>query len=41
MLERPNVHSSPPHPLQWVPAVFLPRVKRPGREADISPPSSA
>jgi hypothetical protein len=43
--------SSPPHPdriwvpptqlpIQWVPAESFPGVKRPGREADHSPPSS-
>jgi hypothetical protein len=28
-------------PTQWVPGTLFPRVKRPGREADHSPPSSA
>jgi hypothetical protein len=28
-------------PIQWVPGTLSPRVKRPGREADHSPPSSA
>jgi hypothetical protein len=28
-------------PMQWVPAALTPGVKRPGREADHSPPSSA
>jgi hypothetical protein len=28
-------------PIQWVPGALSPRVKRPGREADHSPPSSA
>jgi hypothetical protein len=28
-------------PIQWVPRALSPRVKRPGREADHSPPSSA
>jgi hypothetical protein len=28
-------------PIQWVPAALSPEVKRPGREADHSPPSSA
>jgi hypothetical protein len=28
-------------PIQWVPGAFSMRVKRPGREADHSPPSSA
>jgi hypothetical protein len=28
-------------PIQWVPGVLFPRVKRPGREADLSPPSGA
>jgi len=28
-------------PIQWVQGVLSPRVKRPGREADHSPPSSA
>jgi hypothetical protein len=28
-------------PIQWVPGVLSLRVKRPGREADHSPPSSA
>jgi hypothetical protein len=29
------------HPIQWVPGALLPSVKRPGREADHSPPASA
>jgi len=29
------------HPIQSVPGVFSPAVKRPGREGDHSPPSSA
>jgi hypothetical protein len=29
------------HPIQWVPGVFTPVVKRPGREADHSHPYSA
>jgi hypothetical protein len=38
--------SSPPlgptqPPIQWVPGALSPRVKRPGREADHSSPSSA
>jgi hypothetical protein len=28
-------------PIQWVPGAFSPEVKRPGREADHSLPSSA
>jgi hypothetical protein len=28
-------------PIQWVPGVISPGVKRPGREADYSPPASA
>jgi hypothetical protein len=28
-------------PIQWIPGVLFPGVKRPGREADHSPPSSA
>jgi hypothetical protein len=28
-------------PIQWVPWAFTPKVKRPGREADHSLPSSA
>jgi hypothetical protein len=28
-------------PLEWVPATLSPGVKRPGREADNSPPTSA
>jgi hypothetical protein len=31
---------SPQHPIQWVPATLSPGVKRPGCEADHSPPSS-
>jgi hypothetical protein len=29
------------HPIQWVPGVLSPGLKRPGREADHSPPTSA
>jgi hypothetical protein len=28
-------------PIQWVPGALSPEVKRPGREADHSPPTSA
>jgi hypothetical protein len=28
-------------PIQWVPEVLFPSVKRPGRKADHSPPSSS
>jgi hypothetical protein len=28
-------------PIQWVPGDFFPGLKRPGREADHSPPASA
>jgi hypothetical protein len=28
-------------PIQWVPSVFTPRIKLPGREANYSHPSSA
>jgi hypothetical protein len=28
-------------PIQWVPGTIFPRLKRPGREAEHSPPSSA
>jgi len=28
-------------PIQWVPGALSPRIKRPGREANYSPPSSA
>jgi hypothetical protein len=28
-------------PIQWIPETLSPGVKRPGREADHSPPSSA
>jgi hypothetical protein len=28
-------------PMQWVPGALSPGIKRPGREADQSPPSSA
>jgi hypothetical protein len=28
-------------PIQWEPGALIPGVKRPGREADYSPPSSA
>jgi hypothetical protein len=32
----------PSHPpIQWVPGALFPEVKRPGREADHSPPSGA
>jgi hypothetical protein len=33
--------SGPTQPIKWVPGVLSPRVKRPGREADHSPPPSA
>jgi hypothetical protein len=32
-------HTQPP--IQWVPGALSPGVKRPGREADHSPPTSA
>jgi hypothetical protein len=37
---KPAVGSTQP-PIQWVPGAFSLKVKRPGREADQSPPSSA
>jgi hypothetical protein len=37
---RPALWPTQP-PIQWVPGALSPRVKRPGREADQSPPSSA
>jgi hypothetical protein len=37
---RPNLGLTQP-PIQWVPGALSPGVKRPGREADHSPPSSA
>jgi hypothetical protein len=37
---RPAVESTQP-PIQWVPGALFPGVKRLGREADYSPPSSA
>jgi hypothetical protein len=37
---RPALGSTQP-PIQWVPGALSPRVKRQGREADHSPPSSA
>jgi hypothetical protein len=37
---RPALEPTHP-PIQWVPGDRSPRVKRPGREADVSPPSSA
>jgi hypothetical protein len=37
---RPALGSTQP-PIQWVPGALSPEVKRPGREADHSPPSSA
>jgi hypothetical protein len=37
---RPALGPTQP-PIQWVPVVFSPGVKRPGREADYSPPTSA
>jgi hypothetical protein len=40
MESRPAVGSTQP-PIQWVPGALSPWVKRPGREADHSPPASA
>jgi hypothetical protein len=37
---RPALGSTQP-PIQWVPGALSPGVKRPGREADHSPPASA
>jgi hypothetical protein len=37
---RPALGSTQP-PIQWVPVALSPGVKRPGREADHSPPTSA
>jgi hypothetical protein len=37
---RPALGPNQP-PIQWVPGAFSPGVKRPGREADHSPPSTA
>jgi hypothetical protein len=37
---RPVLGSTQP-PIQWVPGALSPKVKRPGREADHSPPTSA
>jgi hypothetical protein len=37
---RPALGSTQP-PIQWVPGPLSPGVKRPGREADHSPPTSA
>jgi hypothetical protein len=37
---RPSVEPTQP-PIQWVPGALSPGVKRPGREADRSPPSTA
>jgi hypothetical protein len=37
---RPALGSTQP-PIQWVPGVISPRVKRPRHEADHSPPSEA
>jgi hypothetical protein len=37
---RPALGSTQP-PVQWVPGAFSPGVKRPGREAEHSPPTSA
>jgi hypothetical protein len=37
---RPALGSNQP-PIQWVPGVLSPGVKRPEREADHSPPASA
>jgi hypothetical protein len=40
MLSRPALGSTQP-PIQWVTGGSFPGVKRPGREADHSPPTSA
>jgi hypothetical protein len=37
---RPTLRSTQP-PAQWVPGVLSPGVKRPGREVDHTPPTSA
>jgi hypothetical protein len=37
---RPALRSTQP-PIQWVPGALSPRVKRPGRVVDHSPPTSA
>jgi hypothetical protein len=37
---RPALGPTQP-PMQWVPGVLSPGAKRPGREADCSPPSTA
>jgi hypothetical protein len=37
---RPALRATQP-PIQWVPGALSPGVKRPGREADHSPPTSA
>jgi hypothetical protein len=37
---RPALGPTQP-PIQWVPGALSPSVKRPGREADHSPPASA
>jgi hypothetical protein len=39
-LSRPALGPTQP-PIQWVPAVFSPGTKRPGREAEHSPPTTA
>jgi hypothetical protein len=38
---RPDHFGSTQPPIQWVPGAFSPGVKRPGREADHSPPANA
>jgi hypothetical protein len=40
MMSTPTLGSTQP-PIQWIPAAFSLGVKRPGRDADHSPPSSA
>jgi hypothetical protein len=40
MSSRPVLGPSPP-PIQWIPGALSPGVKRTGREADHSPPTSA